>query len=113
MLTLCAVNPEARFGGLEMNADGIVSNFREKPKSDGGRINGGFMVASKQMVGRYLNPSSHLIFEQEPIDSIVRDRELVAYEHNGYWQCMDTAREHAMLNKLWDTGDAPWKRYWS
>ncbi len=112
MLTLSAVNPEARFGGLEMNEQGVVSNFREKPKSDGGMINGGFMVASKQMVGRYLNPSSHLVFEQVPIDAIVKDRELVAFPHNGYWQCMDTAREHAMLNKLWDTGDAPWKRNW-
>jgi glucose-1-phosphate cytidylyltransferase len=113
ILTVSAVNPEARFGGLELAEDGSVISFREKPKTDGGLINGGYMVASKQMVDRYLNTSSDLIFEQDPIDSIVNDGQMVAYEHHGYWQCMDTAREHALLNELWDTGEAPWKRTWS
>lgn len=111
-LTISAVHPEARFGDLVMNDAGHVQSFREKPKVDGGYINGGFMVASRRMIADYLDASEDLVFERAPMGKIVEEGEMAAYVHDGFWQCMDTAREHTMLNEMWDSREAPWARTW-
>jgi len=112
VLTLSAVHPEGRFGNIVADEDGRVVAFREKPKEAAELINGGFMVAKKEMVSRYLQQRDDLVFEEDPINRIVADGEMAAYEHRGFWQCMDTAREHTLLTRLWDEGNAPWARYW-
>lgn len=112
MLTLSAVHPEGRFGNIITGDDGEVLAFREKPKEAADLINGGFMVAAKEMISRYLDPSPELVFEEGPINQIVADGQMAAYEHAGFWQCMDTAREHALLSDLWRSESAPWTRYW-
>lgn len=111
-LTVSAVHPEGRYGNIVLGEKGQVIAFREKPLADSDLISGGFMVASRAMIDEYLEPSDQLVFEQGPVDSIVADGEMAAYEHAGFWQCMDTAREHAMLNELWESDNAPWKRFW-
>ena len=111
-LTVTAVHPVGRFGDLAMDADGGVAAFREKPETEENVINGGFMVAQRDLVGRYLSTSGDLVFEQELMNRIVADRQMGAYEHHGFWQCMDTAREHAMLTRLWESGEAPWAEVW-
>ncbi len=112
VLTLTAVHPEGRFGDIITDTNGSVSSFREKPKTDAALINGGFMVASRQLLDRYLNPSNELVFEAEPMSRIVDDGEMAAYEHPGFWQCMDTPREHNLLSELWESGQPPWARMW-
>ncbi len=111
-LTVTAVHPAGRFGEMGMDADGNVIGFHEKPQTEQGSINGGFMVADRSLPERYLTPSEKLIFEQEPMKAILKDGEMAAYQHEGFWQCMDTQREHQLLNDYWDTGRAPWTRGW-
>jgi len=108
-LTVTAVHPVGRFGDLVMDANGYVAAFREKPEAEEGVINGGFMVAQRSLVGRYLSTSSQLVFEQEPMNRIVGDGEMSAYEHYGFWQCMDTFAEYTFLNDWWNEGKASWK----
>jgi len=110
-LTVTAVHPAGRFG--EMNiVDVNVVGFNEKPPNEDGFINGGFMVMQKDAANNYLSPAAELIFEQEPMRNVLADGEMQAYKHDGFWQCMDTAREHALLNQLWDSGSAPWTKNW-
>jgi glucose-1-phosphate cytidylyltransferase len=111
-LTVTAVHPSGRFGEMGMDTDGNVTGFHEKPQTEQGSINGGFMVADRSLPERYLTPSEHLVFEQEPMKSILNDKQMIAYQHEGFWQCMDTPREHSLLNELWDQGNAPWARDW-
>ena len=89
-----------------------MSGFHEKPQTEQGFINGGFMVANRMMPERALTADSALVFEQEPMRNLQKDGELAAYQHQGFWQCMDTAREHQILSQLWDSGEAPWARGW-
>ena len=112
-LTVSAVHPAGRFGELGINPEGNVTGFHEKPKTEPGFINGGFMVANCTLPEQYLNSDSSLVFEQEPMRSIQASGEMTAYQHHGFWQCMDTAREHQLLNELWDSDDAPWTRRWN
>ena len=111
-LTVTAVHPAGRFGEMGMNADGNVTGFHEKPQTEQGFINGGFMVANRSLPEQFLSIDAGLIFEQEPMRSILESGEMDAYKHEGFWQCMDTAREHQLLNTLWDSGHAPWTRMW-
>ena len=90
-----------------MEEDGKIGSFREKAEQDGGRINGGFMVL-EPAVFDYLE-GDDTIFEQKPLQALVEKGQLMAYRHNGFWQCMDTAREKEKLEKLWASGHAPWK----
>lgn len=94
-------------GVLEIGNDGNVNAFREKSDLDGDLINIGFMVMNSEIFDRISGEST--VFEQEPLNGLVRDGELKAYIHHGYWQCMDTLREKQQLEKLWNTGKAPWK----
>lgn len=106
LATVTAVPPAARFGRLELD-EGHVTEFSEKPKGDGGVINGGFFVLSPG-VEKYLQDDS-TIWERAPLMQLARDGELMAWEHRGFWQPMDTLREKQQLEALWQSGNAPWK----
>ena len=105
LATVTAVRPSARFGGLQID-DGKVAAFKEKPQSGEGWINGGFFVF-EQGIFDYLEDDM-TVLEQSPMENLVRDGQLMSFEHSGFWQCMDTIRDRAILQKLWDSGKAPW-----
>lgn len=107
-LTMTAIQPEARFGNLEIKEDMSVANFIEKPKNEGGWINGGFFVCEAKVLD-YLSAHESCIFEQTPLQNLAKDGELVAYKHYGFWQCMDTLRDNQKLNRLWHDNVAKWK----
>lgn len=106
--TITGVRPLGRFGEIEME-NNIAVEFNEKPNVSRGRINGGFMVFNNKKIWKYFSDKKDLIFEKDVLPLIVKDRQLSVYEHNDFWQCMDTMREYEMLNNVWDKGDAPWK----
>jgi glucose-1-phosphate cytidylyltransferase len=106
--TVTAVRPPGRFGELSLRA-GMVSEFNEKPQAEGAFINGGFFVLDAARIWDYINPDPGSVLEVEPMQSLVRDGQLAAYEHGGFWQPMDTLREFNLLNELWSSGRAPWK----
>lgn len=108
ILTVTGVRPPGRFGELMSDTSGLVTEFNEKPQASGGRISGGFFVCRREIFD-YLDDRDNLVFEQEPMRALVRDRQLAVYEHDDFWQCMDTYRDWQLLNKLIDTGAAPWK----
>ena len=112
MITVGAVHPAARFGEIRIAADNSVKKFVEKPSRVSGYINGGFMVVQKEFVKRFI-PESDCFLEQAPLYDAVAAGEMSAFRHEGFWQCMDTPREHAMLNDMWESGEAPWKKYWN
>ena len=105
--TISVYNFGQNKGVLDVNPDGKVNAFREKSDLDGDMINIGFMVMNPEIFDRI--EGDETVFEQEPLNSLVRDGNLVAYTHRGYWQCMDTLREKQQLEKLWASGNAPWK----
>lgn len=94
-------------GVVEVGKDGIINAFREKSDTDGDLINIGFMVL-EPAIFNYIEGDS-TPFEKEPMNRLVKDVELAGYIHKGYWQCMDTLREKQQIERLWDTGNAPWK----
>lgn len=94
-------------GVLEVREDGMVDAFREKSDFDGDLINIGFMVMEPEIFD--LIDGDHISFEKEPMNRLVEKQQLNAYTHKGFWQCMDTVREKEKLEKLWASGDAPWK----
>ena len=106
LATLTATYPPGRFGALDIS-EGEVNSFKEKPKGDGAMINGGFFVLSPKVL-QYLN-SDEDIWENEPLSSLATEGQLMAYEHRGFWQPMDTLRDKTMLEELWNSGKAPWK----
>lgn len=106
LATMTAVRPPARFGYLKTEGDMIV-DFYEKQQSSEGWINGAFFVFEPEVFD-YIE-GDHTVFEQEPLRNLARDRQLVAYHHDRFWQCMDTLPEKQKLEKLWDSGAAPWK----
>tara|TARA_B100000035_G_C20770854_1_gene452515 strand:- start:13 stop:675 length:663 start_codon:yes stop_codon:yes gene_type:complete len=107
ILTVTGVRPPGRFGEMLENKDGQVIEFNEKPQSEKGRISGGFFVANSDIFS-YLNDNEELIFEREPIERLVKDKQLMMYKHDGFWQPMDTSREYNLLNNLYEKERAPW-----
>lgn len=105
--TISVYNFGQNKGVLDVSKDGKVNAFREKSDLDGDLINIGFMVMNPEIFERIAGDKT--VFEQEPLNSLVRDGELIAKTHKGYWQCMDTLREKQQLEKLWESGNAPWK----
>jgi glucose-1-phosphate cytidylyltransferase len=105
--TLTAVIQEQAKGVLDVGGDNAVRSFREKSANDGALINAGFMVL-EPAIFNYLEDDS-TVFEQKPLRSLAEQGELMSYTHHGYWQCMDTKREMDTLEKLWNSGKAPWK----
>jgi glucose-1-phosphate cytidylyltransferase len=107
--TLTATVPPGRFGALDISED-HVKTFIEKPKGDGGMINGGYFVISPTIVDYIADDTT--IWEKEPLERLAQEGNLAAYQHNGFWQPMDTLRDKNYLEELWKTGKAPWK-VWS
>jgi len=106
--TLTATYPPGRFGALDMS-QGQVLKFKEKPKGDGGMINGGFFVLSPKVLN-YLTEDS-TVWEQGPLMRLAEEGQLMAFEHKGFWQPMDTLRDKNHLEELWQSGRAPWKTW--
>lgn len=106
--TLTAVHPPGRFGELGLEADGTVDGFNEKPQAEGGFINGGYMVCRRGLFD-YLPDDPGMMLEQAPMKKLTQDGELAAYLHEGFWQPMDTFQEFNLLNRMWASGEAPWK----
>ena len=106
LATVTAVMPPGRYGALVRTGD-AVQGFIEKPRGDGGWINGGFFVLSPQAISRIAGDTTS--WEVEPLGSLATDGELMAFEHRGFWQPMDTLREKNLLEELWLSGKAPWK----
>lgn len=109
LATLTAVQPGSRFGTLDLSESDSVLKFSEKSKSDGGWINGGFMVLEPEVLN-YIE-GDHIFFEQQPLEQLAKDSQLNAYRHYGFWKCMDTLRDKESLEEMWASGEAKWKRW--
>ena len=106
--TLTSVQPEGRFGVLDMK-DNQINAFREKSQEDMGWVNAGFMVLEPEIFNRIDGDST--ILERAPLESLAADGQLMAYKHEGFWQCMDTQRDKQKLEELWLSGQAPWRKW--
>jgi glucose-1-phosphate cytidylyltransferase len=106
-ITVTAVQPAGRFGGLEIEDDILVKSFIEKRRSDSPWINGGFFVCEPEIFN-YIN-GDKTIFESDVLEQIASENELTSYKHHGFWECMDTAKERNNLNNLWNKNQAEWK----
>ena len=107
LATMTAINVGQRFGVLDIDENNTIQAFREKNDNDGGMINAGFMVLQPEIFD-YISGDS-TVFEKEPLESVAKQGELMAYKHEGFWQCMDTQRDKQKLEELWASGKAPWK----
>ena len=107
LVTVTTVRPTSRFGVMDVNEDGIVHHFKEKPVMDGW-VNIGFFLMEPSVID-YLNEDS--VLEEKPLATLAQARQLSAYKHPGFWQPMDTYRESVILNDLWNSGAAPWKNW--
>jgi len=105
--TVTAVSPPGRFGALEI-AEGRVERFIEKPAGDNGLINGGFFVLQPSVIDRIAGDET--IWEQGPLAGLARDKQLMAFRHHGFWAPMDTQRDKNILEAMWASGEAPWRR---
>lgn len=110
VLTLTAVRPPARFGEVGFDASGFATTFNEKPQASGGHISGGYFACSPTLFD-YVSDDETLVFERQPMQTLVAERRLGVYQHDGFWQCMDTNRDWELLNELDSLQKAPWKRW--
>jgi glucose-1-phosphate cytidylyltransferase len=108
LVTVTAVQPPARFGGLRIDGTAICE-FQEKPNGEGGWINGGFFVLSPAVISEIQDEST--MFEREPMQSLTTKKQVQAFFHHGFWQPMDTLRDKQRLDELWASGSAPWKTW--
>ena len=106
MVSVSAVRPSARFGELDIN-NSVVTSFKEKPQVTQGWINGGYFVIEPEFFDLIEGDST--ILEKEPLEKVAQMGELMSYQHDGFWKCMDTKRDRDLLEDLWETGRAPWK----
>ncbi len=109
VVTLTTVQPEGRFGAVEIDAQDAVSGFLEKPEGDGQWINGGFFVCEPGLFD--LLPDDSTVLERQPLQQLAASGRLSAYRHRGFWRPMDTLRDKIFLNDLWTRGQAPWKTW--
>ena len=107
-MTMTSAQPEGRFGALNIDENNRVTNFLEKPKGDGGWINAGFFVCEPKVFD-YITEGDSTVFEQVPLQNLAKDGEIYTYKHEGFWKPMDTLRDKLELEKLWNSGKAPWK----
>ena len=105
--TITAVRPPVRFGELKINRNKVKS-FKEKPQVGQGWINGGFFIFNNEILNFIQNDQTML--EREPLEKLTKAGQLMAFEHKGFWKCMDTMRDKILLNKLWNEGNALWKK---
>jgi glucose-1-phosphate cytidylyltransferase len=96
---------------MAIDHEGVVSEFIEKPPTTTGAINGGFMVFESEAIRRYCPEGEDLMLEAGPLVRLAKDGQLTAYVHHGFWQQMDTPRERELLEEMWKSGQAPWKRW--
>jgi glucose-1-phosphate cytidylyltransferase len=108
LATLTAVTPPGRFGALDIQS-GAIKSFKEKPKGDGALINGGFFVLSPKVMD--LIDGDKCVWEQRPLEQLAKEGELMAFNHEGFWQPMDTLRDKHYLEELWQNNQAPWKSW--
>jgi glucose-1-phosphate cytidylyltransferase len=106
LATIMATYPPGRFGALDIS-DGVVKKFQEKPKGDGGLINGGFFVLSPKVID-YIHDDS-TVWEEDPLQKLASEGQLMGYQHKGFWQPMDTLRDRNYLENLWKDGEASWR----
>lgn len=107
LVTVTAIQPQGRFGIIDINKKNKVTNFKEKPKGDNNWINGGFFVLKPGIFNFLENESS--VWEKKPLTEMTKRNQVVAFKHNGFWHAMDTVRDKILLDNLWDQGKAPWK----
>ena len=107
-ITVTSAQPEGRFGALNIDENHKVTSFMEKPKGDGNWINAGFFVCEPEVFD-YIDNETDSIFEQEPLRNLAKDSKMYTYKHAGFWKPMDTLRDKRELEKLWNSGKAPWK----
>ncbi len=107
LVTMSAYNAGQRFGVMDIDEHGHINEFREKTKGDGNLINIGFMVCQPEFIN-YID-SDDTVLEKTPLERAAKEHQLMAYKHEGFWQCMDTMREKEQLEKMWNVGQAPWK----
>ena len=107
--TITSVKMQQNKGVLEITEDGLIRSFREKSEADDSRINGGYMVLEPAIFDFIADDD--ISFEREPMNWLAKEKQLAAYCHDGFWQCMDTKREMERLEELWVSGNAPWKRW--
>lgn len=107
-LTLTAVQPDAKYGVLDISKESLVEEFKEKPKSEGGWVNGGFMVCEPEVFS-YLKNGDRTVFEWDPLSTLAQEKQLAAYKHFGFWRCMDTLRDKQNLTAMWENQKAAWK----
>jgi len=109
LLTITSVQPEGKFGALEIDKDNNVTSFNEKPTGDGSWINGGFFVCEPEVLN-YIN-NDECIFEDYPLKEMAKNNQIYTFKHQGFWKCMDTLRDKNYLNELWDNNNAKWKTW--
>lgn len=107
--TVTAVQMDARFGGMDVGQHGVVTSFREKAKDESKWINGGFFVLKPQVFDYMEGDMSDMMWEDEPLEKLAVDGQLVAFQHKGFWKCMDALRDKLELEALWQTNQAKWK----
>jgi glucose-1-phosphate cytidylyltransferase len=108
LATLTAIQPSGKFGALELSENDIVNSFKEKPKGDGAWINGGFFVLQPE-VFKYINEGDHTIWERGPLENLSKNKELIAFKHDGFWRPMDTLRDKIELEGMWNSEKCDWK----
>ena len=108
--TLTAIQNAGRFGVLGLDSKAKVTSFLEKPRDEGGWINGGFFVLEPEVFD-FIKKGDTAIWEREPLEDLARKGKLSAYKHNGFWSCMDTLRDKLELERIWQSGKAPWKTW--
>ena len=109
LATMTVVNAGQRFGVIKMGKENTISSFREKKDVDGNPINGGYMVLDPKVID-YID-GDDTVFEKTPLENLAKAGELMGYKHDGFWQCMDTQRDKENLEKIWLSGQAPWKKW--
>lgn len=111
IMTVSGVRPPSRFGELEHDETGKILEFNEKPQATGGRISGGYFVCKRDLFNYIDGSKQDVVLEARPMSEIAGDGQMMMYAHDGFWQCMDTFRDYALLNDLFANGKAPWAKW--
>ena len=110
LVTLTGIEPEGRFGRLEVDNENRVISFEEKTKRDSGWINGGFFVCEPEVFG-WISKDANSTFERDTLEELAKRGEISCYRHEGFWKCMDTLADKEILTSLWESGDCPWRNW--
>lgn len=108
LLTVTAYKPKGKFGALEIDPNGDVTSFTEKPAGDGIWINAGYFICQPEVFD-YINNGDLTVFEKEPLENLAKDGQMTSFIHRGFWKPMDTLRDNTELNEMWDNNKAPWR----